>query len=116
MLFSWLKAWDQALYRRIQEILGKERSYLSFGLISFAIKTPSGWLGFVFELDRYRAASWEKRPTGYRQHLHGQGGTRAIFRLMISDVNTDDYSGSWKTGIPEHRGQRFRLDVDRTLA
>ena len=27
-----------------------------------------------------------------------------------------DYSGSWWTGIPDHRGQRFHLKVDRTLA
>jgi hypothetical protein len=31
-------------------------------------------------------------------------------------VSACDYFGSWKTGTPEHRGQRFRLNVDRTLA
>jgi hypothetical protein len=31
-------------------------------------------------------------------------------------ARSDDYSGSWWTEIPGHRGQRFHLNVDRTLA
>ena len=48
-------------------------------------------------------------PFGKR--LSGGQSLRYARRLGLSD-----YSGSWKTGIPEHHGQRFRLNVDKALA
>ena len=47
------------------------------------------------------------------------GGLRAETgkeKMVETRNEVSDYSGSWKTGIPEHRGQRFHLNVDRILA
>jgi len=76
-LFDWIKIWDQALYTRIQNILG-QRDYLKQSYLPFAIETPVGWLGFGFDLDRMRRETYRRDPKKYRQYLHTKGGSQIL--------------------------------------
>ena len=91
-LFVWLKAWDANLYNGIQRILEYEQDYLKYSFITFAVDSPVGWIGFGFNLDLipHKAANktpGKRGPKLYKQHLHGKGGCRSIFRLGITDIS-----------------------------
>ncbi|HCP53548.1 MAG: hypothetical protein CMK72_16155 [Pseudomonadaceae bacterium] len=85
-LFDWIKIWDQALYSRLQNILG-QRDYLKQSYLPFAIETPVGWLGFGFDLDRTRRETYSRDPKKYRQYLHMKGGSQSLFRMAIKEVS-----------------------------
>jgi molybdopterin/thiamine biosynthesis adenylyltransferase len=86
-LFGYLRLWDEGLYKAVQNILEHDKSYLSFGAISFAIESPAGWLGFGFEFDETVRRGYEKKPALYKQYLHNRGGSRKIFRMVIDDIS-----------------------------
>lgn len=88
-LFAWLKTWDTTISSGVQAVLGQESRYLNFSHITFAVKTPIGWLGFGFDLDPLERLALKKKPRSYRQHLHGRGGKRGILRLAITEVGSD---------------------------
>lgn len=85
-LFTWLKDWDIAIYNWMQRVLGTEKSYLRFGMATFAVKTPIGWLGFGFDLNQITRLGAKDKPKLYRQHLHGRGGSRGILRLALTEI------------------------------
>lgn len=88
-LFSWLKEWDPALSRAVQKLLNSDRSYLEYGLATFAVHSLAGWLCFGFELNGYMRKSFKHRPSGYLQYLHKRGGSTAIFRYSVVEAGSD---------------------------
>src|SRR5258708_34547642 len=78
-LFTWLKEWDPVLSRAEQKLLNSDRSYLQYGLVTFAVHSLAGWLCFCFELDDYMRTSFMRRPSGLLQQLHQSGGGPAGF-------------------------------------
>jgi len=88
-LFAWLKNWDLALYRQVQRLLGSEKSYLQYGVATFAVKSIDGWLCFGFDLDGYTSRCARRRPSVYRQYLHGRGGSTPIFRYSVVEAGSD---------------------------
>lgn len=93
-LFIWLKLWDASISNKIQNILEKDSSYLAFSFISFAIDTPIGWIGFVFDLYavphlNIKGIPKKIRPQAYKQYLHGSGGKKEFLRLSITEVSGD---------------------------
>lgn len=85
-LFSWLRDWDRALYNAVQMVLEREKSYLEFGFVSFAVNTSAGWLGFGFKLDPLRKLGYRQNPARYKQYLHGKGGEQKILRMAIHEI------------------------------
>jgi molybdopterin/thiamine biosynthesis adenylyltransferase len=88
-LFAWLTSWDLALHRQVQRLLGSEKSYLQYGVATFAVKSIAGWLCFGFELDGYTSRCARRRPSVYRQYLHGRGGSTPIFRYSVVEAGSD---------------------------
>ncbi len=88
-VFKYLRRWDESLYRAVQRVLGTDREYLKFSKARFAIRTPSGWLGFSFDLNPVLKKGFAKKPQEYRQHLHGKGGATAISRMTLMEFGTD---------------------------
>lgn len=86
-LFTWLQQWDRAIYGGIQRVLEREKAYLEYSFVTFAIDTPIGWLGFGFDLDQLTRLGSKLNPKLYKQHLHGKGGNRLILRLSITDIS-----------------------------
>lgn len=84
-LFKWLSEWDRGVYNKINTILEKNKEYLNFGLITFAIKTPSGIIGFGFDIDIFHR-TYKNKPNQYKQYLHNKGENIPIFRMRISEV------------------------------
>jgi molybdopterin/thiamine biosynthesis adenylyltransferase len=88
-LFTWLKEWDPALSRSVQKLLDSDRSYLEYGLATFAVHSLAGWLCFGFELNGYMRKSFKRRPSGYLQYLHKRGGATAVFRYSVVEAGSD---------------------------
>lgn len=86
-LFAWLQQWDRKIYNGIQRVLEREKDYLVYSFITFAIDTPIGWLGFGFDLDQVTRLSAKRFPKLYKQYLHGKGGTRSLLRLYVTDIS-----------------------------
>lgn len=84
-LFKWLSQWDKAVYSEIQAILERNKEYLKYGLITFAIKTPRGILGFGFDID-LNHRQYKRKPNLYKQYLHNKGEAVPIFRMYISEI------------------------------
>jgi molybdopterin/thiamine biosynthesis adenylyltransferase len=87
-LFVWLQQWDRKIYNGIQRVLEKEKDYLLYSFVTFAIDTPIGWLGFGFDLDQVKRLSAKRHPRIYKQHLFGKGGTRSLWRLYVTDISS----------------------------
>jgi molybdopterin/thiamine biosynthesis adenylyltransferase len=88
-LFDWLKAWDRGMYRRIQDVLGSSRDYLQCKVITFAVHSPAGWLGFSFDLEPLHARFprfAQRQPTKYRHFLHTHSASLKFWRLRIWEV------------------------------
>ncbi|MFN4351676.1 MAG: ThiF family adenylyltransferase [Hylemonella sp.] len=109
-LFKWLQAWDPKVYQELQKVLGNERSYLQFSFASFAVHTTAGWLGFGFDLNQVHriAAIKSKKPSVYRQHLHGKGGERGLIRLVIGEIGPE-FVHSRNLSFPDLRGKRIQV-------
>ena len=88
-LFGWLKAWDKALYSRVQKVLETQKEYLNYKFATFAIKSPIGWLGFGFEIDNIHRLGYANKPNRYKQYLHGHGESIGILRLMIDECSPE---------------------------
>lgn len=86
-LFDYLKFWDHQLYKAVQDILEHDKDYLNFRAITFAVDTAAGWIGFGFTFDEMTQQGYAKKPARYKQYLHGKGGGRNIFRMVIDDVS-----------------------------
>lgn len=89
-LFDWLKGWDRGMYRRIQDVLGSSREYLQCNFVTFAVRSPAGWLGFSFDLEPIHARFPrlpQRQPSKYRQHLHTHSAVLRFWRLRIWDVS-----------------------------
>ena len=86
-VFDWLADWDRKLYNGVQRVLEKEKVYLTYDLVTFAIKSPIGWIGFGFNLDQMTRLGYKEKPARYKQYLHGKGGAGKIFRLSFIDIS-----------------------------
>jgi molybdopterin/thiamine biosynthesis adenylyltransferase len=110
-LFDWLKAWDRAMYRRIQDVLGSSRDYLQCNAITFAVRSPAGWLGFSFDLKPIHAhfpRLAQRQPTKYRQYLHTHGESLRFWRLRIWDVSPS-FVHSRNLTHPDLRNKRITV-------
>ena len=107
-LFTWLRIWDRNLYNGIQRVLEREKSYLEFGFVSFAVNTPVGWLGFGFKLDPLKKLGYRKNPARYKQYLHGKGGEQKILRLSIHEIGPS-FVHSRNLLYPDLSGRIIRL-------
>jgi molybdopterin/thiamine biosynthesis adenylyltransferase len=107
-LFEWLQAWDRRLYTQAQQILEREPSYLQYEMMTFAVHSPLGWLGFGFDLDPVHRLATQKTPKLYRQFLHKRGGSRSITRLSISEFGPD-YVHSRNLTFADLKGKRITL-------
>lgn len=86
-LFTWLKMWDERLYRRIRTILERRKEYLAYKKIMFAIQSPSGWVAFAHDIDRIKAMGCDRSAKPYSLFLHRSGGERFIYRVNIIEVS-----------------------------
>jgi hypothetical protein len=84
-LMAWLRKWDQALSVTMQKVLG-EKEYLRYQLVTFAIRTPVGWVGFGFDLNQMKRIAYARSPKKYRNYLHKVGGAQPIFRVALQEV------------------------------
>lgn len=107
-LFDWLRQWDGKLYRAINQFFEKNRLYLQYKFVSFALKTPVGWFGFCFSLDQVKRLSCTRYPVLYRQFLHGKGGRQKIFRLSILDISPE-YVHSRNLMFPDLQARKVVL-------
>ena len=87
-LFVWLRSWDRKLNDSVQKVLGTP-AWLTHRKALFAIETTAGWLGFAFDVDPTRAKATKRKPTAYRQHLHGAGGSQHLDRLWLEEVGPE---------------------------
>jgi molybdopterin/thiamine biosynthesis adenylyltransferase len=62
--------------------------YLRFKFVTFAIKTPIGWLGFGFNLVDIEREVYKNKPKTYRNYLHNKGGEQLLFRLSIQEIGS----------------------------
>ena len=88
-LFGYLKLWDKEVYRKIQDILGRDRRYLKASTASFAIKSPAGWVGFSFDTNAVAQRTFGRKPSIYRHYLHTKGGETLIARMAISEFGAE---------------------------
>jgi hypothetical protein len=103
-----LRGWDEPLSRAIQHRLGEDREYLKFTHAIVAIHSPSGWLGFYFELNPVFRKGFVRKPQAYRQHLHGRGSGTAIARLSLREFGTD-FPNTRSLQSPTLAGKRVHL-------
>lgn len=87
-VFGWIRSWDPAAMKQIHAVLG-QREWLGFKAIQFLIESPAGWFGFFFELSANRKLMHQRRPSGYRQHLHSKGNELPITRVSVRQINPD---------------------------
>lgn len=87
-LFSYLKAWDPALSRAVQHILANEKDYLRFSRVTFAIRSPAGWLGFSFSIDTFKRTHFRKLPKVCLNFLHGKSDSIEITRLLLTPIGS----------------------------
>jgi molybdopterin/thiamine biosynthesis adenylyltransferase len=87
-LFGYLKNWDPALSRRVQQVLAIQKEYLRFSHITFAIHSPAGWLGFSFSIAAFKRLGFRQLPKVCLQYLHGRGGSIEITRLAITQIGS----------------------------
>lgn len=85
-LFVWLKQWDRTLSTAIQRVLERP-AYLKAKFVSFAVRSPVGWLAFGFDLEQLKRLGYSKNPEMYRQFLHRAGGDQRVLRLAIQEVS-----------------------------
>jgi len=86
-LFEYLKHWDPRLSQQVQRILATEKQYLQRSLVTFAVRSPAGWLGFSFSIDAFRKAKGHRQlPKVCLQYLHRRGESIEIRRLSIMEV------------------------------
>lgn len=88
-IFAYLKLWDREIYRKIQDILGTDRGYLKAPIVSFAIRTPAGWVGFSFNMNAIAQKALRRRPSLYRHYLHTKGSETPITRMAISEFGAE---------------------------
>jgi molybdopterin/thiamine biosynthesis adenylyltransferase len=105
-LFAWLKSWDPLLYRQIQRLLESQKAYLQYGIATFAVNSIAGWLCFGFELDGYMRGCAQRRPSVYRQYLHGRGGSTPIFRYSVVEAGSD-FVHSRNLTFPDLKNKRI---------
>lgn len=86
-LFAWLRNWDRVLYAGVQKALA-EKDYLQQTYVTFAVKTPVGWIGFGFDLDQLKRIGYANNPKLYRNYLHNAGGAQRLFRMALREVGS----------------------------
>ena len=59
------------------------------GSAVIAIHSPTGWLGFSFEMNQVLKKGFRRTPQQYRQYLHTHGGSIPVSRLSLSEFGTD---------------------------
>lgn len=106
-LFAWLKLWNADLAASLQKVLA-EPAYLDAGIASFAIDTPVGWIGFVFDLDESKRKAFRRRPKEYRHFLHNEGGKQSLMRLSIEQVGSE-FVHSRNLNIPDLGAKRITV-------
>ena len=107
-LLDYLKAWDKTVYNRVQQILERCGEYLDYSFVTFAVRTPAGWLGFGFDLHRQMRLGYRRNPNLYKQYLHNKGGSQRIFRLAVIDVSPA-FLHSRNLIFPDLRGKHITL-------
>jgi molybdopterin/thiamine biosynthesis adenylyltransferase len=107
-VFAWLRDWDAKLNKEFQRILGREPSYLQFGYVTFAVRSPIGWIGFGFEVKNGRAKTSPPNPAAHKHFLHTAGTNLPILRLSITDISSD-FVHSRNLTFPDLRGRRITL-------
>lgn len=110
-LFDWLKAWDRGMYRRIQDVLGSSREYLQCKAITFAVRSPAGWLGFSFDLEPIHAhfpRLPQRQLTKYRHFLHTHSDSLKFWRLRIWEVSPS-FVHSRNLTHPDLRNKRITV-------
>lgn len=86
-LFGYLKSWDPLLSRRIQQILSSDKGYLKCRLITFAVHSPAGWVGFSFSIESFlRLTGHRQLPNVCLQYLHRHGESIEITRLALMEI------------------------------
>jgi molybdopterin/thiamine biosynthesis adenylyltransferase len=107
-LFTWLKDWDPALSKAVQRLLDTDRSYLQYGIVTFAVRSIAGWLCFGFELNNYMRTAYKSKPSGFRHHLHNRGAGTAIFRYSVIEVGSD-FVHSRNLSFPDLKNKKITL-------
>jgi molybdopterin/thiamine biosynthesis adenylyltransferase len=86
-LFGYLKSWDQSLSRRVQRILSSDKAYLKYRLVTFAVLSPAGWVGFSFSIESFLRLTGHRRlPSVCLQYLHRRGESIEITRLVLTEI------------------------------
>jgi molybdopterin/thiamine biosynthesis adenylyltransferase len=106
-LFAWLKDWDEQLSAGVQKVLAMP-DYLESAFAMFAVRTPVGWLGFGFKLDRLKSLGYRKNPKKYRHFLHMLGGAEPLLRLAIEEVGSQ-FVHSRNLSFPSLRDKRVTV-------
>lgn len=107
-LFSYLRLWDDEVYRKVQHILGTDSRYLKAKVMSFAVRSPAGWIGFAFDMDPMLQKALGRKPSLYRQHLHNKGGKTAISRMAINEFGAE-FLHTRNLDTPSLAGKRVLL-------
>lgn len=91
-MFTWLKAWDETVYRRVNQVFGG-RDYLAQSEIAFVIQSAAGWLGFSMEIDQTLALAFRRNPGQLRQRLHSGRRNTQIRRISVVEISPDFVHG-----------------------
>lgn len=106
--FSYLRQWDESLYKALQRVLGTDKEYLKYTRARVAIRTPVGWLGFAFELNAAMRKGFARVPHEYRQYLHKKGGDTPISRMSPTEFGSD-FVHARNLSVPTLAGKRVHL-------
>ena len=87
-MFHYLKSWDPLLSRQVQRILAQEKEYLRYRKVTFAIRSPAGWLGFSIDLESFKQSGIRQLPRLCLQYLHSRGDSIEITRLSIMQIGS----------------------------
>jgi len=76
--------------------------------MSFAIRSPAGWIGFAFDMNHMLQKALGRKPSLYRQHLHNKGGTTTISRMAIGEFGAE-FLHTRNLDTPSVAGKRVLL-------
>lgn len=87
-MLSWLKSWDENLYREIQRRFGSG-PYMNACHILAVVHSPAGWFGFMFEIDGLLIKAFGRDPKRLRQQFHARRKGTLVTRISISEIGPD---------------------------
>lgn len=87
-VFEWVKRWDPIASQRMTSLF-ESKGYLDNAFVGVVFISPVGPFGFLLEIDRQRAKSYQRRPALYRQYLHARGENTSITRFFGVDISSD---------------------------